>query len=73
MRWERISPTYDHRATSRLHKRPKNKIDVKAIRVGLGLTQDEFAGCFGFSVSIRCAIENKARDRRKGRHALIFS
>ncbi len=27
------------------------KIDVKAIRAGLGMTQQEFAGRFGFSVN----------------------
>jgi putative transcriptional regulator len=27
------------------------KIDVKAIRSGLGMTQEEFAGRFGFSVN----------------------
>ncbi|WP_372006323.1 helix-turn-helix domain-containing protein [Tistrella mobilis] len=33
----------------RVHVPPK--IDVKAIRTGLGLTQEEFAGRFGFSVN----------------------
>lgn len=33
----------------RVHVPPK--IDVKAIRTGLGLTQEEFAGQFGFSVN----------------------
>jgi putative transcriptional regulator len=27
------------------------KVDVKAIRAGLGMTQEEFAGRFGFSVN----------------------
>jgi putative transcriptional regulator len=26
-------------------------IDVKAIRARLGMTQEEFAGCFGFSIN----------------------
>ena len=72
MRWERISPTYDHRATSRLHKRPKNKIDMKAIQAGLDMTQEKFAGRFGLSVNTLCHW-NKARDSGKGRHALISS
>jgi putative transcriptional regulator len=61
MRWERISPTYDHRATSRLHERPENKVDVKAIRVRMDMTQEEFAGRFGFSVNKLCHWEQGSR------------
>ena len=72
-RWERISPTYDHRATSRLHKRPKNKIDVKAIRVGLDMTQEEFAGRFGFSVNILCHWEQGSRQPERLARAYLLA
>jgi putative transcriptional regulator len=37
------------RSAYRMHVRPK--VDVKAIRAKLGLTQEEFAARFGFSVN----------------------
>ena len=47
------------------------KIDVKAIRTRLDMTQEEFAGRLD-SASIRCAIGNKDRGSRKGRPEPIF-
>lgn len=37
------------------------EIDVKAIRAKLGMTQPEFAGCFGFSVKTLRHWEQKQR------------
>ena len=48
------------------------KIDVKAIRTRLDMTQQEFAGRFGFSVN-SYAIGNRVRASRRGRHGLIFA
>ncbi|MDU3046325.1 helix-turn-helix domain-containing protein, partial [Bradyrhizobium sp.] len=48
------------------------RIDVKAIRVRLDVTQEEFAARFGFSAQYACYSE-QGRDSREDGHALIFS
>ncbi len=46
------------------------QIDVKAIRVKLEMTQEEFSGRFGFP-AIPCGIGNKVRASRKVPRGLI--
>jgi putative transcriptional regulator len=45
----------------RYHVHIPEAVDVRAIRTKLGMTQEEFAGCFGFSVRTLRHWEQKQR------------